>query len=50
MVETENTPTPLSPSLSASTGEEVVDYTAHEQAEVGILNRLWYKEAVFYEV
>lgn len=30
--------------------EEIPDYTEHDQAEVGVLNRLWYKEAVFYEV
>lgn len=27
-----------------------MDYTEHDAAEVGVLNRLWYKEAVFYEV
>lgn len=56
MVEKDNT-TPLSPSqapIHASTGSEaeetLVDYTNHDAAEVGVLNRLWYKEAVFYEV
>ncbi len=43
---------PLNTSTSSDPGsdEELVDYTEHEQAEMGVLNRLWYKEAVFYEV
>jgi hypothetical protein len=54
MVETDNK-APLSPTIvQSSTGsdaeETLIDYTEHDAAEVGVLNRLWYKEAVFYEV
>lgn len=53
MVEKENNPPTTSTSVHSSSGEgeeQLVDYTTHEAAEVGVLNRLWYKEAVFYEV
>jgi trehalose synthase len=53
MVESENN-APSSPKVNSSTGsdaeEQLIDYTNHEAAEVGVLNRLWYKEAVFYEM
>ncbi|EFA80195.1 Alpha amylase family protein [Heterostelium album PN500] len=30
--------------------EELLDYSEHEHSEQSILNNLWYKEAIFYEV
>ena len=54
MGETDNTVSQPPATLHSSTGsdgeEQLVDYTEHNAAEVGVLNRLWYKEAVFYEV
>ncbi|KYQ93335.1 Alpha amylase family protein [Tieghemostelium lacteum] len=38
----------LSP-LNTST-EELMDYSEHQRSEMAVLNNLWYKEAIFYEV
>lgn len=51
MVEKENNPPTAATTTSSGEGEEeLIDYTNHNAAEVSVLNRLWYKEAVFYEV